>query len=94
MQSGRFTAPLSNLSRIDSTPLPYFHERRNASMKLKFSREVRMSAATEIKKVSTYGGIGIGILGYSANSPIALFASFVWWLVCQLLAHVLMSIED
>jgi hypothetical protein len=63
-------------------------------MKLKFSREVRMSAATEIKKVSTYGGIGLGALGFAAHSPLVLIGSGVWWLFCQVVAHVLMSIED
>ena len=63
-------------------------------MKFKFSKEVRQSFAGELKKVSTFGGAGIGVLGYATNSPIVLFGACVWWACCQIAAHVLMSIED
>ena len=42
-------------------------------MKMKFTRPVRESLAAELKKVSTYGGIGLGLLGYSSSSPKVLF---------------------
>uniref|UniRef100_UPI0039F70AA2 hypothetical protein n=1 Tax=Sulfuriferula sp. GW6 TaxID=3345112 RepID=UPI0039F70AA2 len=63
-------------------------------MKLKFTRAVRESFAGELKKVSTFGGLGIGVLGYSANSPAILLGACGWWAVCQIAAHVLMSIQD
>jgi len=63
-------------------------------MKLRFNREVRKSIADELKKVSTIGGIGLGVLGYSINQPIALVAAFVWWIVCQLIANLLLAVED
>ena len=63
-------------------------------MKMKFTRPVRESLAAELKKVSTYGGIGLGLLGYSSSSPKVLFGACVWWVVCQVAAHMLMSIQD
>lgn len=63
-------------------------------MKLKFDRDARLSLATEIKKVSTFGGIGLGFFGYTENSPLLLLAACVWWIICQAIAHVIMSIQD
>lgn len=63
-------------------------------MKLKFDREARLSLAGEIKKVSTFGGLGLGFFGYTENSPLMLVAASVWWVICQTIAHVIMSIED
>ena len=63
-------------------------------MKMKFTQRVRDSFATEVKKVSTFGGIGLGLLGYSNNSPSILAGACLWWAVCQIGAHVLMSIQD
>ncbi|MDO9225353.1 MAG: hypothetical protein Q8M09_18490 [Pseudomonadota bacterium] len=63
-------------------------------MKLRFNREVRKSIADELKKVSTIGGIGLGVLGYSINQPVALVAAFGWWIVCQLIANLLLAMED
>lgn len=63
-------------------------------MKFKFNKEVRQSLAGEIKKVSTVGGLGLGVFGFTANSPYILIAACSWWAVCQLIAHVLMSISD
>jgi len=39
------------------------------NMKLKFDREVRKSIVDELKKVSNFGGAGLGFMGYSSNSP-------------------------
>jgi len=47
----------------------------NAPMKLRFNREVRKSIADELKKVSTLGGIGLGVLGYSISAPVVLLAA-------------------
>jgi hypothetical protein len=63
-------------------------------MKLKFNRDVRKSIAEELKKISSFGGVGLGYIGYSNNSPTVLLAAFVWWILCQTIAHVLMSVED
>ena len=38
-------------------------------MRLRFNYDVRRSVAEELKKASTYGGIGLGSLGYSLNTP-------------------------
>ena len=37
---------------------------------------------------------GLGFMGYSNNSPTVLLAAFVWWILCQTIAHLLMSLED
>ena len=64
-------------------------------MKMKFTRQVRESLATEIKKLSTYGGIGVSLIGFYSNSgPVVFFGTCAWWIVCQAAAHVLLSIED
>ncbi|MDE2129514.1 MAG: hypothetical protein ACYCSR_08955 [Thiomonas sp.] len=63
-------------------------------MKLRFNKEVRKSIAEELKKVSTFGGIGLGVLGYSTRAPLMLFGAFVWWVVCQTIAAFLLSMED
>jgi hypothetical protein len=63
-------------------------------MKLKFNRDVRKSIAEELKKLSNFGGVGLGFMGYSNNSPTVLLAAFVWWILCQTIAHLLMSLED
>ena len=63
-------------------------------MNLKFNRDVRKSIAEELKKISNFGGVGLGFMGYSNNSPIVLLAAFVWWIICHSIAHILMSIED
>jgi len=43
-------------------------------MRLKFNREVRKSIADELKKISTFGGIGLGVLGYSMTNPLSCWA--------------------
>jgi len=63
-------------------------------MKLKFDREVRRSIADELKKISNLGGVGLGFMGYSSNSPVILLGAFIWWIVCQTISHLLMSIQD
>ena len=63
-------------------------------MKIRFNREVRKSIADELKKVSTFGGIGLGVLGYSTNDPVMLLATFAWWVLCQLIAAILLAMED
>ena len=63
-------------------------------MKLKFDREVRKSIADELKKISNFGGVGLGFMGYSSNSPVILLGAFIWWIVCQTISHLLMSIQD
>jgi hypothetical protein len=63
-------------------------------MKLKFNKDVRKSIAEELKKISNFGGMGLGFMGYSNNSPTVLLGAFVWWILCQTIAHLLMSIED
>jgi len=64
------------------------------SMKLRFNKDVRGSVAEELKKISTYGGLGLGVLGYSNNSPAIVLGAFVWWVIRQTIAHLLLSIED
>ena len=63
-------------------------------MKLRFNQTVRKSIADELKKVSTIGGIGLGVLGYSINQPVALVMAFAWWIICQLIANLLLAMED
>lgn len=63
-------------------------------MKLKFNRDVRKSIADELKKVSTFGGIALGLLGYSINAPIVLLGAFLWWIACQVIATLLLAMED
>ena len=63
-------------------------------MRLRFNYDVRRSVAEELKKASTYGGIGLGLLGYSLNTPAVLLGAFVWWVVCQTIATLLLAIED
>ncbi len=48
------------------------------AMKLAFNRDVRKSIADELKKVSTLGGIGLGVLGYSMTDPWIMLGAFVW----------------
>jgi len=55
---------------------------------------LRKSIADELKKVSTFGGIGLGVLGYSTNDPVLLLAAFAWWVLCQLIAALLLAMED
>ena len=63
-------------------------------MKVQFNRDVRKSIADELKKVSTYGGIGLGLLGYSTNTPALLLGAFLWWIACQIIAALLLAMED
>jgi len=63
-------------------------------MKLKFNKEVRKSIADELKKVSTFGGIGLGVLGYSINAPLLLLSAFCGGLRCQIIATLLLTLED
>ena len=63
-------------------------------VKLSFNRDVRQSVAEELKKASTYGGLGLGLLGYSLNTPVVLLGAFVWWAACQIIAALLLAIED
>lgn len=67
---------------------------KEVAMKLKFNREVRKSIADELKKVSTFGGIGLGVLGYSLNAPVLLLGAFFWWIACQIIATLLLAMED
>jgi len=63
-------------------------------VRLRFNSDVRRSVAEELKKASTYGGIGLGLLGYSLNTPAVLLGAFAWWVVCQIIATLLLAIED
>jgi hypothetical protein len=63
-------------------------------MRLKFNREVRKSIADELKKISTFGGIGLGVLGYSMTNPLIVLGAFVRWTICQIIANILLAIED
>lgn len=63
-------------------------------MKLKFNREVRKSIADEVKKVSALGGVGLGVLGYSMAAPSIMLGAFVWWILCQIAANILLALED
>jgi len=48
-------------------------------MRLRFNQEVRHTIASELRKVSTFGGIALGVLGYSSGSPVVLAGAFLWW---------------
>jgi len=63
-------------------------------MRVRFNEKVRVSISEELKKVSTFGAIGLGWLGYSLNSPTVLLAAFLWWIVCQAIANLLLAIEE
>lgn len=63
-------------------------------MKLRFNKEVRKTIADEMRKVSTYGGIALGVLGYSTNEPAIVFGAFVWWIACQAISALLLAMED
>ena len=63
-------------------------------MKLRFNKVVRVSIADELKNASTYGGIGLGLLGYSTKAPAVLLAAFLWWIICQTIANPLLAMED
>ena len=65
-----------------------------ARTKLRFNREVRKSIADELKKISMFGGIGLGVLGYSINAPLVLLGAFLWWIACQIIATLLLAMED
>ncbi|MBI3344902.1 MAG: hypothetical protein HY028_08630 [Gammaproteobacteria bacterium] len=62
-------------------------------MKLRFNHEVRKSVAEELKKISTLGGIGLGILGYSLTDPLIMLGAFIWWVICQIIANLILAIE-
>jgi len=53
-----------------------------------------VSIADELKKASTYGGIGLGLLGYSMKAPSVLLSAFLWWITCQTIANLLLAMED
>ena len=63
-------------------------------MRLRFNPEVRRTIAAELRKVSTFGGIGVGVLGYSSNAPVILLGAFLWWIMCQTIAAMLLAMED
>ena len=63
-------------------------------MKIRFNRDVRKSIAEELKKISTLGGIGLGILGYSMTNPLIMLGAFIWWIICQAIANILLAVED
>jgi hypothetical protein len=62
-------------------------------MKLRFNREVRKSIAGELKKVSAFGGVGLGVLGYSINAPLILLRAFLCWIACQIIATLLLALR-
>jgi hypothetical protein len=63
-------------------------------MQFRFNREVRSTIAAELRKVSTFGGIALGFLGYSAAAPILVLGAFVWWIACQMLSALLLGMEE
>ena len=63
-------------------------------MKLRFNREVRQTVAAELRRVSTFGGIAIGVLGYSTDAPIIVLGAFFWWVGCQTVSALLLALED
>lgn len=63
-------------------------------MKLRFNKEVRRTIAAELRRVSTFGGIAIGVLGYSTNEPVVVLGAFLWWVACQTLSALLLALED
>ncbi len=63
-------------------------------MRLRFNKEVRTSIADELKKVSAWGGVALGVLGYSMSNPWVMLAAFLWWIACQIIANILLAMED
>ena len=61
---------------------------------MRFNKEVRTSVADELKKASTLGGVALGVLGYSMNRPLVLLSAFLWWIACQIIANILLALED
>jgi hypothetical protein len=51
-------------------------------MRMRFNADVRRTIAEERRNVFTFGGIGLGVLGYSSNTPVILLGAFVWWIMC------------
>ena len=64
------------------------------TMKLRFNQELRQTIAAELRKVSTFGGIAIGVLGYSTDAPIVVLGAFFWWVACQTVSALLLALED
>jgi len=77
-----------------STPHP--EERRDVTQASDFVGTVLRgrSVAEEPKKISTYGGLSLGVLGYSNNNAAIVFGALVWWVICQTIAHLRLSIGD
>lgn len=67
---------------------------REIGIRLRFNADVRRTVAAELRRVSTFGGIALGVLGYTTNEPITLFGAFVWWVACQTLSALLLALED
>ncbi len=63
-------------------------------MQFRFNQEVRKAVSEELRKVSTYGGIALGALGYSTGAPETLAGAFVWWVGSQALAMYFLGLED
>jgi len=63
-------------------------------MRLRFNHDVRHTIASELRKISTFGGIALGVLGYSSGSPVILAGAFLWWVGCQTLSAILLAMED
>jgi hypothetical protein len=63
-------------------------------MRMRFNADVRRTIAAELRKVSTFGGIGLGVLGYSSDAPVMVLGAFLWWVMCQTISAMLLAMED
>ena len=52
------------------------------------TKEVRTSIADELKKVSAWGGVALGVLGYSMSNLWVILAAFIWWIARQIIANI------
>lgn len=61
---------------------------------LRFSKAVRKSLAGELKKLSWLGSGAFTLAGLALKSGWLIFALIFWWFCFQVLAHILIGLEE
>lgn len=63
-------------------------------MKIRFSKEVRKSLATQLIRASWGGSGAFTVLGVTAHSGIVILATGAWWVLAQVIAHIILALEE
>ena len=67
---------------------------RRRKLTVYFNQEARKSAADQLKKASWLLAAGTGALGFAKGSAAYVAVVVIGWIVCQVLATIILSIEE